>query len=153
MNVPPGHSSHTSRAPHPTPRTATTSRVRNTSTSTTIKHPAPIPPQAPKPSRDRRPDPSTTSVTNPLFNLPQQQTLVPRASCGKADDILAPPDAQSCPFAKAGLKVLGMGAGAYGELEGGLEWPPELYAVESIFPVFRNPRLDYFSEVLASEWG
>jgi hypothetical protein len=55
---------------------------------------------------------------------------VPRASCGKVDDILAPPDAQSCPFAKAGLKVLGMGVGAYGELEGWLEWPVELYANE-----------------------
>ena len=55
---------------------------------------------------------------------------MPRASCGKPDDILGPPDAQSCPFAKAGLKVLGIGPGPYGELEGWLEWPNELYANE-----------------------
>ena len=58
--------------------------------------------------------------------------MVPRASCGKPDDILGPPDAQSCPFAKAGLKVLGIGPGPYGELEGWLEWPNELYANERI---------------------
>ena len=57
---------------------------------------------------------------------------MPRASCGKPDDILGPPDAQSCPFAKAGLKVLGIGPGPYGELEGWLEWPNELYANERI---------------------
>lgn len=43
------------------------------------------------------------------------------------DDILAPPDAQSCPFAKAGMKVLGSGVGGYGELEGWIDWPVELY--------------------------
>jgi len=67
----------------------------------------------------------------PVFNL-AAPSLVPRASCGKPDDILGPPDAQSCPFAKAGLKVLGIGPGPYGELEGWLEWPNELYANERI---------------------
>lgn len=135
---------HPHRAPLPTPRTATVSRTRPTSTSAAA-HRAPIPPHAPKPSRGRRPiDPtatttaSTTTQTNPLFSLPPQpHSLVPRASCGKPDDLLAPPDAQSCPFAKAGLKVLrGMGAGAYGELDGWLEWPPELFAAERIVPRF-----------------
>jgi hypothetical protein len=122
-----------SRAPNPTPRT-TAPRSRTTSNAThRAPLPLPLPPQAPKPSRDRRPiDPSaaSTTQTNLLFNIPREQSLVPRASCGKVDDILAPPDAQSCPFAKAGLKVLGMGVGAYGELEGWLEWPVELYANE-----------------------
>ena len=76
------------------------------------------PPQAPKASR-RGTDSSTTSShqTNPVFNLGPPQTLVPRASCGKPDDILAPPDAQSCPFAKAGLKMTGVANGPYGELD------------------------------------
>jgi len=29
-----------------------------------------------------------------------------------------------------------MGAGAYGELDGWLEWPPELFAAERIVPPF-----------------
>lgn len=135
MNAQPPPQPHLSRQPNPTPRTT---GPRSRSTSTTASR-VPIPPPAPKPSRDRRPidhntsGPSTRS--NPLFNLPQQQqSIVPRASCGKPDDILAPPDAQSCPFAKAGLKVLGIGAGAYGELEGQLEWPVELYANERMTP-------------------
>ena len=75
------------------------------------------PPQAPKASR-RGTDSSTSShQTNPVFNLGPPQTLVPRASCGKPDDILAPPDAQSCPFAKAGLKMTGVANGPYGELD------------------------------------
>jgi hypothetical protein len=64
-----------------------------------------------------------------VFNL-GPPSLVPHASCGKPDDILAPPDAQSCPFAKAGLNVVGMGTGPYGELDGWLEWPAELYEKE-----------------------
>ena len=111
-----------SRAPHPTPH-HTGPRSRSISSTR-------VPPHAPKPNR-RPTDLSTSSTSssaqiNPVFNL----GLVPRASCGKADDILAPPDAQSCPFAKAGLKIFGIGTGAYGELEGYLEWPAELYANE-----------------------
>jgi hypothetical protein len=55
-----------------------------------------------------------------------------KSSWAKADDILAPPDTQSSPFIKAGLKVVGAGAGAYGELDGWLDWPAELYANERL---------------------
>jgi hypothetical protein len=94
-------------------------------------------PQAPKASR-RTAGASSANASNPpnpSFNLwpATQPSLVPRASCGKSDDILAPPDAQSCPFAKAGLKVLGFKPGPYGELEGQLEWPAELYAEERMY--------------------
>jgi hypothetical protein len=110
---PPSASSRT----HPTPH-QTTSRSRSLSSTK-------VPPQAPKPSR-RAADPNPP---NPLFTL-GPPTLVPRASCGKSDDILGPPDTQSSPFVKAGLKMQSVGPGPYGELEGILEWPPELYAVE-----------------------
>ena len=110
---------------HPTPHN-TLSRNRSTSSSR-------VPPQAPKPSRRTVDSTTTTTIqTNPPFNLVPTQSLVPRASCGKPDDIIAPPDAQSCPFAKAGLKILEIGPGPYGELEGWLEWPAELYANERI---------------------
>jgi hypothetical protein len=110
-----------------------TSHRRHPSTSTTGAPTPRIPPHAPKPVR--RPalaSEPASNLSNPVFSL---ATLgqVPRASCGKADDILAPPDAQSCPFAKAGLKVVGMGSAAYGELEGWLEWPAEVYAEERGF--------------------
>lgn len=107
---------------HPTPH-QTVSRSRSLSSTK-------VPPQAPKPSR-RPVDPNPSTQTNPLFTL-APPTLVPRASCGKSDDILGPPDTQSSPFVKAGLKMQSVGPGPYGELEGILEWPPELYAVERI---------------------
>jgi hypothetical protein len=122
---PPSSSSNT-RTIHPTPHN-TAPRARSTSTTR-------VPPHAPRPSRrpiDSNTTISTSNPTNPIFNLPPQ-TLIPRASCGKPDDILGPPDAQSCPFIKAGLKVIGGGSGPYGELEGYLEWPAELYADERI---------------------
>ena len=129
MTSRPPSSSSTSRPPpatHPTPH-HTAPRSRSTSS-----HRA-APPHAPKPSRrpttETNPSQQPQQQPNPVFNL-AAPSLVPRASCGKTDDILAPPNAQSCPFAKAGLKVLGIGTGPYGELEGWLEWPNELYANE-----------------------
>lgn len=126
----------------------TTGTTAPTTTTTSRSHPTPhqtaprsrsistrIPPQAPKPPRRPTTTDSSTTIqqqSNPVFSLTTKPNLVPRASCGKSDDILAPPDAQSSPFAKAGLKVLGIGNGPYGELEGWLEWPPELYANERI---------------------
>ena len=108
---------------HPTPH-HTAPRSRSVSSSTRV------PPQAPKPSR-RPPTDSSGPQSNPIFSLTRVPS-VPQASCGKPDDILAPPDAQSCPFTKAGLKMLGIGNGPYGELDGWLEWPAELYANERI---------------------
>jgi hypothetical protein len=125
---PPSAAAGNSRPAHsnnPTPHT--TSRIRSHSST------ARLPPHAPKPSRRQAASSSASSssnsLANPVFNI-GPPTLIPRASCGKPDDILAPPDAQSCPFAKAGLKVAGMGTGPYGELDGTLEWPPELYEQE-----------------------
>lgn len=132
---PPSSSSATGAAAgsrgHPTPH-HTAPRSRSISSSTRV------PPQAPKPSRrptDSSAQASSSNQTNPVFSL-AQPSLVPPASCGKPDDILAPPDAQSCPFAKAGLKVVGIGSGPYGELEGWLEWPAELYADERMHILF-----------------
>jgi hypothetical protein len=131
----------TSRPPSSIATTATTAAPTSSRAHPTPHHTAPrsrsisstrVPPQAPKPSRRPTTDStstSTTNQTNPVFNF-NKPNLVPRASFGKADDILAPPDTQSCPFAKAGLKVLGIGSGPYGELEGSLEWPADLYANE-----------------------
>lgn len=123
----------TSSRTHPTPH-HTAPRSRSISSTR-------VPPQAPKPSRRPITDSTSTSTnqTNPVFNLTKANP-VPRASFGKADDILAPPDIQSCPFAKAGLKVLGVGSGPYGELEGWLEWPADLYA---------NERMNY----ILGMWG
>ena len=106
---------------HPTPH-QTDPRSRSISSSTRV------PPQAPKPSRRPTTDSSGTQ-TNPVFNLARVGSI-PQASCGKSDDILGPPDAQSCPFTRAGLKMLGIGNGPYDELEGWLELPAELYANE-----------------------
>ena len=106
---------------HPTPH-HTAPRSRTISSSTRV------PPQAPKPSRRPITD-SSGPQPNPIFSLTRAPSI-PQASYGKPDDILAPPDAQSCPFTKAGLKMLGIGNGPYGELEGWLEWPTELYANE-----------------------
>src|SRR5579859_621108 len=136
MNPPPSHPRPVSRPTNPTPRT-TVSRTRPTS-NIPHSHRAPppgppVPPQAPRPSRNRRP--IDTTQTNFLSNLLQEKSVVPRASCGKTDDILGPPDAQSCPFAKAGLKVLGIGVGGYGELEGSVAWPVELYDHERIITI------------------
>ena len=123
---------------------ATTATMTTTATSSSRVNPTPhrtstgsqstsatrVPPRAPKRRTTNLSTSSSSSTqTNPVFSL-AAPSLVPRASCGKPDDILAPPDAQSCPFAKAGLKVLGTGRGPYGELEGWLEWPAELYADE-----------------------
>jgi hypothetical protein len=115
---------------NPTPH-ATVSRSRGHSSSSRG------PPQAPKASR--RPttkaaaagssSSSTPLPPNPPFAL-SRPTAAPRATWMKADDILGPPDSQACPFAKAGLKVIGSGPGGYGELEGCLDWPAELYANE-----------------------
>jgi hypothetical protein len=110
---------------HPTPHN-TASRSHNTATSTRV------PPNAPKPSRRPTASSAPSNQTNPVFSL-APPSLVPHASCGKPDDILAPPDAQSCPFAKAGTKLVGMGPGPYGELEGRLDWPAELYTDERTF--------------------
>ena len=137
----------TSRPPSAVSTTTTSaSTTTTTGTTTSRSHPTPhhtaprsrsfsssrVPPQAPKPSR--RPPITTESSgpqTNPIFSLPRVPSI-PQASYGKSDDILAPPDAQSCPFTKAGLKMLGIGNGPYGELDGWLEWPVELYANERI---------------------
>lgn len=106
-----------------------------------------VPPQAPKASR--RPTPTEASSNalppNPPFPLLPRGTSGPRSSWTKADDILAPPDTQSSPFAKAGLKVVGAGTGAYGELDGWLDWPAELYANERVF------RLQGVSDYLGKE--
>jgi hypothetical protein len=122
-------------------RSAVHRRPPSTATVTAAGAPTPrLPPHAPKPSRrpvflpTDHPAAAQAQSTNPVFAL-APTTLVPRASCGKPDDILAPPDAQSCPFAKAGLKVVGIGNGVYGELEGWLEWPAEVYAEERILPL------------------
>ena len=110
---------------YPTPH-HTAPRSRSISSSSRV------PPQAPKPSRRPTTD-SSGHQTNPIFGLPRGSSI-PQASFGKSDDILAPPDAQSCPLTKAGWKMLGIGNGPYGELEGWLEWPAELYANERILP-------------------
>ena len=120
--------------------TATNSRANPTphnTVSRTASHSSShrVPPQAPKASRHpktTRSESSSSSTSlppNPPFAL-SRGTTVPRATWSKADDILGPPDTQACPFAKAGLKVIGSGTGGYGELEGWLEWPAELYANE-----------------------
>jgi hypothetical protein len=118
----------TAATAHPTPHNrshhhSTASNHPQSTSRSTSKTRVP-PPQAPKASR-RGTDSSTTTTSsssssrqsNPVFNLGPPQALVPRASCGKPDDILAPPDAQSCPLAKAGLKMTGSANGPYGELD------------------------------------
>jgi hypothetical protein len=137
----------TSRPPSAASTTTTSASTTTTTTGSSRSYPTPhhtaprsrsfssssrVPPQAPKPSR-RPPITADSSgpQTNPIFSLTRAPSI-PQASYEKSDDILAPPDAQSCPFTKAGLKMLGVGNGPYGELDGWLEWPAELYANERI---------------------
>src|ERR1700721_4318192 len=119
-----------SRHPHHSTRHTNTNITPHHQTTHTkhthIKHthnpiPSRAPPLAPKPSR--RPIASTTN--------PQSYT-VPVPECGTETSILGIPDTQACPFTDAGLKVVGMGEGVYGEVEGGLEWPPDVYAEERL---------------------
>jgi len=127
---------------HPTPH-STAPRSRSISSTR-------APPQAPRPNRRPQQDLAqprgTQSTDQPIFALAATQSRVPRASVGKKDDMLAPPDAQSCPFAKAGVKIVGIGNGPYGELEGWLEWPPELYAEERML-------YSHFLIVSFVDWG
>ena len=118
-----GSRSHPTRH-HTAPRSRSVSSTR-------------VPPQAPKHSRRPPTDSFSKSQTNPVFTL-NRLSSTPQTSYGNPDDILAPPDSQSCPFIKAGLEMLGTGSDPYSELEGWLDWPAELYANERNYLLFQG---------------